>query len=176
MAAWVTPVSVLRASARMELWSWATRSVPLSFARNSAISTPYSETTPMVALREYPVPRTQLDSSIFEVSEEDEYRSIAESFKHSVATTAPVATNSSGFSSSSLLQLVRQRDYTSASRVRAEMVQHHLPITPDHAFIWPAIYAANSSLDPAIRLKELDRKSTRLNSSHRIASRMPSSA
>ncbi|KAF9647649.1 hypothetical protein BDM02DRAFT_3261568 [Thelephora ganbajun] len=154
MTAWVTPVSVLRVSARVELWSWATRSAPLSFARNSTISTPYAETIPMVALREYPVPKTQLDSSIFEVSEEDEYRSVAESFKHSIAATTPVATNSSGFSSSSLLQLVRQRDYVSANRVRTEMIQHHLPITPDHAFIWPAMSAANSSVDPAVRLKE----------------------
>ena len=108
----------------------------------------------MVALREYPVPRTQLDSSIFEVSEEDEYRSVAESFKHSIAATTPIATNSSGFSSSSLLQLVRQRDYASANRVRTEMAQHHLPITPDHAFIWPAIHTVNSPVDPAVRLKE----------------------
>ena len=108
----------------------------------------------MVALREYPVPRTRLDSSIFEVSEEDEYQSVAESFKHSLTATTPVATNSSGFSSSSLLQLVRQRDYASASRVRTEMVQHHLPITPDLAFTLPAIHAVNSTVDPAVRLRE----------------------
>ena len=154
MAAWVTPVSVLRMPARMELWNWATRSAPLSFARNSAISTPYADTTPMVALREYPVPKTQLDSSIFEVSEEDEYRSVTESFKYSITATTPVATNSSGFSSSSLLQLVHQRDFASASRVRTEMIQHHLPITPDHAFILPAIHAVKSLADPAMRLRE----------------------
>ena len=154
MAAWVTPVSVLRVPARMELWNWVTRSVPLSFVRNSAISTPYAETTPMVALREYPVPKTRLDTSIFEVSEENEYRSVAESFKHSVTATTPVATNSSGFSSSSLLQLVRQRDYASASRVRAEMIQHNLPITPNHAFIFPAIRAFRDIADPAVRLRE----------------------
>lgn len=154
MTAWITPASVLRVPARMELWSWATRSVPLSFARNSAISTPYTDTTPMIALREYPIPGTRLDSSIFEVSEEDEYRSVAQSFKHSITATTPITTNSSGLSSSSLLQLVRQRDYASANRLRTEMIQYHLPIAPDHAFIWPAIYAANSSLDPAIRLKE----------------------
>ena len=154
MAAWVVPISVLRVPARMELWSWATRSVPLSFARHSAISTPYAETTPMVALREYPVPKTQLDSSIFEVSEEDEYRTVAESFKYSITATTPVATNSSGFSSSSLLQLIRQHDYASASRVRIEMIQLHLPITPDHAFIWPAFHAVNSPADPAVRLSE----------------------
>ena len=138
----------------MELWNWVTRSAPLSFARNSAISTPYAETTPMVALREYPVPTTQLDTAIFEVSEEDEYRSIAESFKHSVTATTPVATSSSGFSSSSLLQLVHQRNYASASRVRAEMIQHNLPITPSHAFIFPAIWAVKSIADPAVRLRE----------------------
>ena len=154
MAAWVTPVSVLRVPARMELWNWATRSVPLSFARNSAISTPYAETTPMVALREYPVPKTQLDTSIFEVSEEDEYRSVAESFRHSVTATTPVATNSSGFSSSSLLQLVRRRDYATANCVRAEMVQHNQPIAPNHAFIFPAIQAVKSIADPAVRLRE----------------------
>jgi len=154
MAAWVTPVSVLRVPARMELWSWATRSIPLSFARNSAIYTPYAETTPMVALRKYPVPRTQLDSSIFEISEEDEYRSVAESFKSSITATTPVTTNSSGSPSSLLLQLIRQRDYTSVSRVRAEMIQHQLPITPDHAFIWPAIHAFSSPADPAVRLRE----------------------
>jgi len=108
----------------------------------------------MVALREFPVPRTQLDSSIFEISEEDEYRSVAESFKHSITATTPVATNSSGFSSSSLLQLIRQRDYTSAGHVRAEMIRHHLPITPDQAFIWPAIHAVGSPADPAVRLRE----------------------
>ena len=108
----------------------------------------------MVALREYPVPNAQLDPSIFEVSEEDEYRSVAESFKPSVTTTTPVATNSSGFSSSSLLQLVRRRDYVSASRVRTEMIQHRLPITPDHAFVAPAIHAVNSLADPAVRLRE----------------------
>lgn len=151
MAAWITPVSVLRAPARLELWNWATRSVPLSFTRNTTISTPYTETAPMIALREHPVPRTLLDSSIFEVSEEDEYQSVAKSLKDSVAT---VATNSSGFSSSSLLQLVHQRDYTSASHVRTEMIQHHLPITPDHAFIWPAIHATSSPVDPAMRVKE----------------------
>ena len=154
MAAWVTPVSVLRVPGRMELWGWATRSVPISFARNSVISTPYAETIPMVALREYPVPKTRLDPSIFEVSEEDEYRSIAESFEHSITTTTPVATNSSGFSSSSLLQLVHQRDYASASRVRTEMIQNHLPITPDHTFIHPAIHAVNSLADPVARLRE----------------------
>ena len=149
MAAWVAPASVLRVPARVELWSWASRSVPLSFTRNSAISTPYAETAPMIALREHPVPGTRLNSSIFEVSEEDEYRSVAESFKHSI-----IATNSSGFSSSSLLQLVLQRDYVSANHVRTEMIQHHLPITPDHAFIYPAIHVASSSVDPATRLKE----------------------
>ena len=138
----------------MEVWSWATRSAPLSFVRNSTVSTPYAETTPMVALREYPVPKTQLDSSIFEVSEEDEYRSVAESFKHSITATTPVATDSSGFSSSSLLQLVRQRDYASANRVRTEMIKHHLPIAPDHTFVWPAIHAASSLEDPVLRLKE----------------------
>jgi len=105
----------------------------------------------MIALREHPVPGTLLDSSIFEVSEEDEYQSVAKSLKNSVTT---VATNSSGFSSFSLLQLVLQRDYASASHVRTEMIQHHLPITPDHAFIWPAIQAVSSSADPAMRLKE----------------------
>ena len=108
----------------------------------------------MVALREHPVPKTQLDSSIFEVSEEDEYQSVAESFKRSIATTTPVATDSSGFSSSSLLQLVRRRDYAGANRVRKEMIQHHLPITPDLAFIYPATYVANSPADPAVRLRE----------------------
>jgi len=108
----------------------------------------------MVALREYPVPKTRLDTSIFEVSEEDEYRSVAESFKHSVAATTPIATNSSGFSSSSLLQLVHQRDYASANRVREEMIQHNLPITPDHAYIFPAIQAVTSIADPAVRLRE----------------------
>ena len=108
----------------------------------------------MIALREYPIPGTQLDSSIFEISEEDEYRSVAESFKHSVTAMTPIATNSSGFSSSSLLQLIRQHDYASANRVRTEMIQHHLPITPDHAFIWPAMHAARSSGDPAMRLNE----------------------
>lgn len=91
---------------------------------------------------------------MFEVSEEDEYRSVAESFRHSITATTPVATNSSGFSSSSLLQLVHQRDYTSANHVRMEMIQHHLPITPDHTFIWPAVHTVNSSIDPAIKLKE----------------------
>lgn len=137
----------------MELWSWATRSIPLSFTRNSAISTPYAETSPMIALREYPVPKTQLDSAIFEVAEEDEYRSVAESFEHPLAVATPIATNSSGFSSSSLLQLVRQRDFANANHVRTEMIQHHLPITPDHAFIWPALHAANSSSNPAVRLE-----------------------
>lgn len=108
----------------------------------------------MVALREYPVPTTRLDSSMFEVSEEDEYRSVAESFRHSITATTPVTTNSSGFSSSSLLQLVHQRDYASANHVRTEMIQHHLPITPDHAFIWPAIHTVNSSIDPTTKLKE----------------------
>lgn len=154
MAAWVTPVSALRVPARVDLWSWATRSVTLSFAKNTTTSTSYAETSPMIALREYPIPKGQLDSAIFEVSEEDEYRSVAESFQHSLATTTPVATNSSGFSSSSLLQLVRQRDYISANHVRAEMIQHQLPITPDHAFIWPAIHAVNSPAGPAVRLKE----------------------
>ena len=137
----------------MDLWSWATRSVTLSFAKNPTISTPYAETLPMVALREYPIPKAQLDTAIFEVSEV-EYRSVAESFKDSHVAATPVATNSSGFSSSSLLQLVRQRDYVSASLVRAEMIHHQLPITPDHAFIWPAIHAANSPAGPAVRLKE----------------------
>jgi len=108
----------------------------------------------MIALRQHPIPGTRLDSSIFEVSEEDEYRSVAESFKHSITATTPITTNSSGLSSSSLLQLVRQRDYVSANRLRTEMIQYHLPITPDHAFIWPAIQAVNFSLDPAMRLKE----------------------
>jgi len=108
----------------------------------------------MVALREHPVPKTQLDSSIFEVSEDDEYRSVAESFKHSITPTTPVTTNSSGFSSLSLLQLVRRYDYTSANRVRTEMVQHHLSITPDHIFIEPAIHAVNSPLDSVMKLKE----------------------
>lgn len=154
MAAWVPPVSILRVPARMELWSWATRPTPLSFTRNSAMSTPYADTTPMVALREYPVPKTQLDSSIFEVSEEDEYRSVAESFKRSITATTPVATNSSGFSSSSLLQLIHQEDYVGASRVRTEMILHQMPITPDHAFISPAIHAVSSPTDPATRLRE----------------------
>jgi len=177
MAAWVTPVSVLRVPARMELWNWVTRSAPLSFARNSTISTPYAETTPMVALREYQVPKTQLDSSLFEASEEDEYRSVAESLKRyaakslkrsaakshkrsaakslkrSVTATTPVATNSSGLSSS-LLRLVHQHDYASASRVRAEMIQHNLQITPDHAFIHPAIWAVKHITNPAVRLRE----------------------
>ena len=108
----------------------------------------------MIALREYPVPGTRLDSSIFEVSEEDEYRSAAESFKNSITTTTPVATNSSGFSSSSLLQLIHQRDYASANHVRREMIQHHLPITPDHAFILPAIHAARFSVDRAMKVEE----------------------
>jgi hypothetical protein len=108
----------------------------------------------MVALREYPAPTTQLDSSIFEVSEEDEYRSVAESFRRSTIATTPVATNSSGFSSSSLLQLVHQRDYASANHVRTEMIQYHLPITPDPAFVWPAIHTVKSSMDPVTRLKE----------------------
>lgn len=105
----------------------------------------------MVALREHPVPGTLLDSSIFEVSEEDEYQSVAKSLKNPVTT---VTTNSSEISSFSLLQLVLQRDYASASHMRTEMIQHHLPITPDHAFVWPAIHAVTSSADPAIRLKE----------------------
>ena len=107
----------------------------------------------MVALREYPVPKTQLDSAIFEVAEESEYRSVAESFKHPLAAATPIATNSSGFSSSSLLQLVRQRDFANANYVRTEMIQHHLPITPDHAFIWPALHVANSPSDPGVRLE-----------------------
>ena len=151
MATWVTPLSAHRVPTRMGLWGWATRSVPLAFTRNAAISTPYVETTPMVALREYPVPETQLDSSIFEASEEDEYRSVAESFKHPIT---PVATNSSGFSSSSLLQLVRKGSYDSASYMRAEMIQHNVPITPHHAFTLAAIRAISSIADPAVRLRE----------------------
>ena len=108
----------------------------------------------MVALREHPVPQTQLDSSTFEVSEEDEYRSVAESFKHSITATTPVATDSSGFSSSSLLQLIRQHDFAGASRVRMEMIQYRLPIIPDHAFILPAVHIVKSSVEPAVRLKE----------------------
>ena len=108
----------------------------------------------MVALREYPIPETRLDSSVFEVSEEDEYRSVAGSFKYPITAATPVASHSGGFSSSSLLRLVRQRDYISAGHVRAEMIQHQLPITPDYAFILPAIHVVNSSADPAVKVKE----------------------
>ena len=154
MAAWVTPLSVLRVPARTELWNWAARSAPLSFTRNSVVSTPYAETTPMVALREYPVPKTQLDPSIFEVSEEDEYRSVAESFTRSITATAPVATNSSGLSSQYLLEQIRQSRWIDAGRIRREMLRHNMPITPSHEFIIPATYAVKSLTKPTVRLRE----------------------
>lgn len=136
----------------MDFWSRATGSVTL-LAKNSTISTPYTETSPMVALREHPIPKTQLDSAIFEVSEEDEYHSVTESFKHPLTAATPAAI-SRRFPSSSLLKVVGKRDYVGANRVREEMIQHQFPITPNHAFIHLAVYVVLSRADPAMKLKE----------------------
>lgn len=105
----------------------------------------------MVALREHPIPEIQLDSAIFEVSEGDEYRSVAKSFRRSVARTA---TGLSGFPSETLLRLIKRKDYIAANRLRAELVQHQHPITPDQLFVFPAISVARSHLDPAVKLEE----------------------
>lgn len=108
----------------------------------------------MVALWEHPTPEIQPDSAIFEVSEEDEYRSVAESFKRSPTVATPLATNQSESSSSPLIRLIRNGDYTGAKRLRADMIQHQLPIHPHPIFAWPAARAADSLGDPAVRLKE----------------------
>lgn len=152
MAARVAPVSVLRVPARVDLWGWATRSVTLSFPKDSVISTPYAETSPVVAAQEHPIPKVQLDPAIFEVSEEDEYRSV-KSFMRSLTTTTPVANESNGPSSSQLLTLVLQCEYAGANRLRVEMIQNHLPITPDHRFIHAAIFVARSSESPGLQLE-----------------------
>jgi hypothetical protein len=138
----------------MDLWSWATRPAALSFARNSTISTPYSETSPTVASQEHSTSKAQLNTAIFEVSKEDEYRSVAESFKQSVTAATPVAIPSKRLSSFSLLRLVQQRQWATANLMREEMIQHQLPIEPDPLFIHAARNAISVNKDAAERLKE----------------------
>jgi len=49
--------------------------------------------------------------------------------------------------------ILGQRDYASANRLRTDMIKHHVPITPNHTFIRPAIHAAHSQADSALTLK-----------------------
>lgn len=150
--------ATLRTPARIDLWSWANRraTLALSFAKNSTFSTPYAETSPMVALREYPIPRVQLDPAVFEVSEDDEYRSVFESFEPVPSPTAATSlyTNPRRLLTTTLLRLIRERRYIDANLLRQEMVRHGLPIAYRPKFIRAAERAAKSNADATAKMEE----------------------